>query len=77
LYQFTGRAARLTVVNYREIPRLSTSYKIVSSSSLLSRLSTYIDEIIGDHQCGFRRDRSTTDQIFLHFSDIAEKMGVQ
>jgi hypothetical protein len=23
-----------------------------------------IDEIIGDHQCGFQRNRSTTDQIF-------------
>jgi hypothetical protein len=33
----------------------------------LSRLRSYIDEIIGGHQCGFRRNRSTTDQIFcLH-----------
>jgi hypothetical protein len=31
---------------------------------LSSRLSPYIDEIIGDHQCGFRRNRSATDQIF-------------
>jgi hypothetical protein len=31
---------------------------------LLSRLSPYIDEIIGDDQCGFQRNRSTTDQIF-------------
>jgi hypothetical protein len=31
---------------------------------LLSRLSTYIDEIVGDHQCGFRFNRSATDQIF-------------
>jgi hypothetical protein len=30
----------------------------------LSRLSPYVDEIIGDHQCEFRRNRSTTDQIF-------------
>jgi hypothetical protein len=34
------------------------------SSLLLSRLSLYIDEIFGDHQCGFCRNRSTTDQIF-------------
>jgi hypothetical protein len=26
-------------------------------------LSPYVDEIIGDHQCGFQRNRSTTDQI--------------
>jgi hypothetical protein len=32
------------------------------SNILLSRLS--LDEIIGDHQCGFRHNRSTTDQIF-------------
>jgi hypothetical protein len=35
--------------NYRGISLLSTSYKI-SSNILLSQLSPYIDEIIGDHQ---------------------------
>jgi hypothetical protein len=49
--------------NYRGISLLSTSYKILSNISL-SKLVPYIDEIIGDHQCGFRRNRSTTDQIF-------------
>jgi hypothetical protein len=48
--------------NYRRIPLLSTSYKIVSNILLL-RLSSYIDEIIGEHQCGFRRNKSTTDRI--------------
>jgi hypothetical protein len=48
--------------NYRGISLLSTSYKIVSNI-LLSRLVPYVDEIIVDHQCGFRRNRSTTDQI--------------
>jgi hypothetical protein len=38
--------------DYRGISLLSTSYKIMSNI-LLSRLSLYIDEIIGDHQCGF------------------------
>jgi hypothetical protein len=37
--------------NYRGISLLSTSYKILSNI-LLSRLSLYVDEIIGDHQCG-------------------------
>jgi hypothetical protein len=36
----------------------------VEYNILLSRLSPYIDEIIGDHQCEFRHNRSTTDQIF-------------
>jgi hypothetical protein len=37
--------------NYCEISLLSASYKIVSNI-LLSRLSPYVDEIIGCHQCG-------------------------
>jgi hypothetical protein len=49
--------------NYRGISLLSTSYKILSNI-LFSRLNTYVDEIIGDHKCGFRRNRSTTHQIF-------------
>jgi hypothetical protein len=42
--------------NYRGISLLSTSYKILSSI-LLSRLTPYADEIIGDNQRGFRRNR--------------------
>jgi hypothetical protein len=53
--------------NYRGISLLSTSYKIFSNI-LLSRLTPYVDEIIGDHQCGFRR----TDQIF-RIRQILEK----
>jgi hypothetical protein len=41
--------------NYRGMPLLSISYKILSNI-LLSRLSPYIDEIISDHQCGFQRN---------------------
>jgi hypothetical protein len=35
-------------------------------------LSPYIDEIVGDHQCGFQGNRSTTDQIFC-ICQILEK----
>jgi hypothetical protein len=56
---------------YHGISLLSTSYKILSNI-LLSRLSPYIDEIIGDDQCGFRRNGSTTDQIFC-IHQILEK----
>jgi hypothetical protein len=59
--------------NYRGISLLSTSYKMLSNI-LLSMLIPYADEIIGDHQCGFRRNRSTTD--FLYPSDTGEKVGV-
>ena len=47
--------------NYRGISLLPTTYKILSNI-LLSRLIPYTEEVIGDHQCGFRRNRSTTDQ---------------
>jgi hypothetical protein len=59
--------------NYRGISFLSTSHKILSNI-LLSRLILYADEIIGDHQCGFRRNSSTTDQIFC-IRQILEKSG--
>jgi hypothetical protein len=57
--------------NYRGISLVSTSYKILSNI-LLSTLIPYAYEIIGDHQCGFRRNRSTTDQI-LHKHRILEE----
>jgi hypothetical protein len=48
--------------NYHGITLLSISNKILSNI-LLSRLSLYIEGIIGDHRRGFRCNRSTTDQI--------------
>jgi hypothetical protein len=57
--------------NYRGISLLSTSYKILSNI-LLFRLIPYADEIIGDYQCGFRHNRSRTDQIF-YIRQILEK----
>jgi hypothetical protein len=57
--------------NYHGISLLSTSYQILSSN-LLSRLSPYIDKIIGDNQRGFWRNSSTTDQIFC-IHQILEK----
>jgi hypothetical protein len=38
--------------NYRGISLFSTTYKILLSI-LLSRLTPYAEEIIGDHQSGF------------------------
>jgi hypothetical protein len=62
--------------NYRGISLLSTSY-IDLFNMFLSSLSPHICEIIGDRQRGFRCNRTTTDQIFLHSLDTGEKMGVQ
>ena len=44
---------------YRRISLLPTMYRILSSI-LLSRLTPYAEEIIGDHQSGFRRNRFNT-----------------
>jgi len=57
--------------NYRDISLLPTTYKILSYI-LLSRLIPYAKEIIRDHQCGFRRNRSTIDLMFC-IRQILEK----
>ena len=44
---------------------------------LLSRFTTYAEEIIGDHQCGFRRNRLTTDHIYCICQIFEKKMGIQ
>ena len=48
--------------NYNGISLLPTTYKILSNI-LLSRLTPYAEESIGDNQCGFPHNRSTTHQI--------------
>jgi len=58
--------------NYRGISLLPTAYKFLSNI-LLSRLIPYAEEVIGDHQCGFRRNRSTTDHIFCVRQILEEK----
>jgi len=52
---------------------LPTTYKILSNI-LLSRLIPYVNEIIGDHQCGFQRNRSTTDHIFCIHQILEKKL---
>jgi len=58
-------------INYRGISLLPTTYKILSNI-LLSRLIPYAEEVIGDHQDGFRCNRPTTDHIFC-IRQILEK----
>jgi sorting nexin-29 len=57
--------------NYGGIPLLSTAYKILSNI-LLARLTPYVVEVIGDHQCVFHHNRSTTVQI-SYIQQILEK----
>ena len=51
---------------------MPTTYKILSNI-LLSMLTPYAEEIIGDHQCGFRRNRSTTDHLFCSRQMLEKK----
>jgi hypothetical protein len=57
--------------NYRGISLSSTAY-IILPNILLARLTPYVNEIIGNHQCGFRHNSSTTNQIF-YIQQILEK----
>ena len=57
------KGSKMDSRNYRGVLLLPTTYKILSNI-LLSRLMLYAQEIIGDHQCGFQSNSSTTDHIF-------------
>jgi hypothetical protein len=50
---------------YGGISLLQATYKILSNI-LFSKLTPYMDEITGDHQCGFQRNRSTSGLIYSH-----------
>jgi hypothetical protein len=52
---------------------LPTAHKILPNN-LLSRLTPYAEEIIGDLQCGFRCNRSTANHIFCIHSIIEKKL---
>jgi hypothetical protein len=60
----------------KQIAVIIEAYHLILSNILLSRLTPYAEEIIGDNQCGFRHNRSTTDHIFC-VHQILEKMGIQ
>ena len=49
--------------NFRGIALLNAAYKVYARV-LYSRLQPHAEIVLGEYQCGFRRDRSTTDQIF-------------
>jgi hypothetical protein len=57
--------------NYLGIFLFRNAYKIIFNI-LLARLTPYVNEIMGDHQCGFRHNRSTTDHI-LYIRQIPDK----
>jgi hypothetical protein len=72
LYQFIKRAIRLTVIITEGSPSCELPTK--PFQHFLARLTPYVNEVNGDHQCGFRRNSSTTEQIF-YVRQVIEKIG--
>jgi hypothetical protein len=58
--------------NYQDISLLSTAYKTLSHI-LLTRLTPYVNAVIGEHQCGFHDNRSIMDQIFYIWQILQNK----
>ena len=62
MYEVSGELIVILIIIWW-LQNLPAMYKILSSI-LLSRLTSHAEEIIGDHECGFRRSRSSTDHVF-------------
>ena len=50
--------------NYRGITLLDIAYKVFSNV-LNERFKKITENLLGEYQCGFRKNRSTSDQIFI------------
>jgi sorting nexin-29 len=70
---YTQEGGQLECGNYRGITLLNTAYKIFSNI-LFERLEPYVNTILGNYQCGFRKGKSTVHQIFS-LRQILEKQG--
>jgi len=57
--------------NYRGVSLLNIAYKILSKI-IFTRISPFAENIIGNYQCVFRKNRSKTNQIFT-LRQILEK----
>jgi hypothetical protein len=54
---------KLNCNNYRGISLLNSAYKVMAYV-VLDRFKQLSETIIGDYQCGYRPNRSTSDQAF-------------
>jgi hypothetical protein len=55
---------KLNCNNYTGITLLDISYKVFSNA-LNERLKNITENVLGKYQCGFRKNRSTSDHIFI------------
>ena len=58
---------KINITNIKDVYDINVSFSHTKNIN--------VDEIIGDHQCDFRRNRSTIGQIF-YSTNNGEKMGV-
>jgi hypothetical protein len=61
--------------NYEGFSLLSAAYKILSNI-VMARLVPYVNEVIGDHQCGFHHNRSTSIKIVYICQILEKKVGI-
>ncbi|KAL4084353.1 hypothetical protein QTP88_028176 [Uroleucon formosanum] len=57
--------------NYRGLSLLNSAYKVFSRI-LLNRMVPYVEDCLGEYQCGFRKRRSTTEKLSV-IGQIIEK----
>jgi hypothetical protein len=73
MYEITRRVIKLTVIIIvRYHYQLHT--KFYGISSFHGQVHTWM-KLLGNHQCGFRHNRSTTDQIFCIRHVVDKKWG--
>ena len=64
LFPIHKKGSKLRCENYRGISLLNVTYKLFTKI-LTRRIEPYAEQAIGDYQSGFRRNRSTSDHIFM------------
>jgi sorting nexin-29 len=65
------KADKLDCNNYRDITLLDIAYKVFSNV-LNKRLKKFTENLLGEYQCGVRKNRSTPHQIYI-IRQIMEK----
>jgi hypothetical protein len=70
VYLFTKRVTKriVVIIEAHHFYQLHTKFYLA-----FLRLTPYAEEMIGDHQCGFQHNRSTTDRIFSIYEILEKK----
>jgi hypothetical protein len=74
LYVSIRKAIKLILVSNRDISLLPTACK-TASNILLSSLTPYAADVIGDQECLHLRKMSATDYLFFFLQTFKQKLG--